>query len=245
MIGDRTAEALRLLQERDRAGEGVDVALACAAALAVDGVAVSLATGPHAGEVLWCSDEVSRGFEDLQSTLGEGPGPDCLASGMTVRVPDLAQVRPGRWTALMAEVPGQPARAVFCFPLRIGAIALGVLTAVHRAPGSLTGEQTDDAFALAAALTMHLLEHGSPAVLAREDSGALPFLQHAVVHQATGMVSVQLAVPLAEALLRVRAHAYGTGRTLTDTAQDIVAGRLRLAPDTEPLPPAADKDWTP
>lgn len=245
MIGDRTAEALRLLQQRDGAGDGVDIALACAAALAVDGVAVSLAAGPHTREVLWCSDGVSRGFEDLQSTLGEGPGPDCLAGGTAVRVPDLAQVRPGRWPALMAEAPRQAAQAVFCFPLRIGAIALGVLTAVRITPGPLTGEQTDDAFALAASLTLHLLEHGSPAVLAREDSGALPFLQHAVVHQATGMVSVQLAVPLAEALLRVRAHAYGTGRTLTDTAQDIVARRLRLAPDTEPPPPAADKDRTP
>ncbi|WP_176985813.1 MULTISPECIES: hypothetical protein [unclassified Streptomyces] len=57
------------------------------------------------------------------------------------------------------------------------------------------------------------------------------------------MVSVQLAVPLADALLRLRAHAYGSGRTLTDTAHDIVARRLRLAPGTDFFPPASeDKD---
>ena len=114
-----------------------------------------------------------------------------------------------------------------------------------RAPGGLTDEQNDDAVALAAGLTTCLLERGDPALLPQDDSDPLPFLQHAEVHQATGMISVQLAVPLAEALLRVRAHAYGSGRTLTDTARDIVARRLRLAPDTDPPPPAADKDRTP
>ncbi|MFC4036130.1 ANTAR domain-containing protein [Streptomyces polygonati] len=236
------AEVLRLLRQRDGADHGVDIAVAGAAALGVDGVAVSLTAGPGRGEVLWCSDDTSCGFEDLQFTLGEGPGPDCLAGGTAVRVPDLARVRQDRWPALIMEAPDQAARAVFCFPLRIGAIALGVLTAVRRTPGPLTREQTDDALALAAALTMHVLAGGRPEVLPPDDSQSLPFLQHAVVHQATGMVSVQLAVPLAEALLRLRAHAYSSGRTLTETARDIVARRLRLAPGTEPLPPAADKD---
>ncbi|MFC4036138.1 ANTAR domain-containing protein [Streptomyces polygonati] len=239
------AEVLRLLQQRGGADDGVDIAVAGAAALAVDGLAVSLAAGSGRSEVLWCSDETSRVFEDLQFTLGEGPGPDCLASATAVRIPDLARVRQDRWPALIMEAPDQAARAVFCFPLRIGAIAVGVLTAVRRAPGRLTHAQTDDALALAAALTMRVLARGQPEVLPRDDAASLPFLQHAVVHQATGMVSVQLAVPLAEALLRLRAHAYSSRRTLTETARDIVARRLRLAPGTEPLPPAADKDPTP
>lgn len=238
------AEVLQSLRTHRGTDDGAGIAAAAAAALGVDGVAVSVAVNANDTEALWCSGSTSRAFEDLQKTLGEGPGPDCLAAGTTVRVADLARVRSGRWPALIAEAPGQPVRAVFCFPLRIGAIVLGVLTAVRSAPGRLPDERNDDAVALAAALTMHLLERRDPALLPPDDVEPLPFQQHAVVHQATGMVSVQLAVPLAEALLRVRAHAYSSGRTLTDTARDIVARRLRLAPDTDTdsAPPAADKD---
>ncbi|MFF7192211.1 GAF and ANTAR domain-containing protein [Streptomyces sp. NPDC008079] len=266
MAAERLAEALRLLQD----GQGSPaVAVAGAAALEVDGVAVSLGNEPGRTEVLWCSDDVSRGFEDLQLTLGQGPGPDCMVGGTTVRVPDLARVRHDRWPELVMEAPGLAARAVFCFPLRMGGIGLGVLTAVRRAPGPLTSGQSADAAILAAALTRYFLEGAGRA---RQEADRvrpqdpvnpqnpvnrrgpmnpqdpadppdpLPFLHHAVVHQATGMVSVQLAVSLADALLRLRAHAYGSGRTVTDVSHDVVARRLRLAPDAEPLPPAADKD---
>ena len=50
----------------------------------------------------------------------------------------------------------------------------------------------------------------------------------AEVHQATGMVSVQLGVSLAEALVRLRAHAWAEDRLLADVAADVVARRLRF-----------------
>jgi hypothetical protein len=48
------------------------------------------------------------------------------------------------------------------------------------------------------------------------------------VHQATGMISVQLGVSLAEALLRLRAHAYGQDRPVADVAADVVGRRMRF-----------------
>ena len=42
------------------------------------------------------------------------------------------------------------------------------------------------------------------------------------------MVMVDLGVSLAEALVRLRAHAFVEGRPVADVARDIVAGRLRL-----------------
>jgi hypothetical protein len=136
-------------------------------------------------------------------------------------------------------------RAVFCFPLRIGAITLGVLTLARSTPGHLTSAQGDDVDVLVGVLTRRVLDLGDPQLSsARYRDLEPPVLHQAVLHQATGMVSVQLAVPLAEALLRLRAHAYGNSRTLTDTARDIVARRLRLAPDPHPtdLPDDADED---
>ena len=48
------------------------------------------------------------------------------------------------------------------------------------------------------------------------------------VHQATGMLIAHLNLPASAALARLRAYAFGHGRSLREVAADIVAGRLRL-----------------
>jgi hypothetical protein len=53
-------------------------------------------------------------------------------------------------------------------------------------------------------------------------------LSRAEVSQASGMLLAQLEVEAAEALVRLRAHAYATGRSATDVARDILDRRLRL-----------------
>ena len=53
-------------------------------------------------------------------------------------------------------------------------------------------------------------------------------MSRAEVSQATGVLVAQLEVEPAEALLRLRAHAYATGRAATDVARDIIERRLRL-----------------
>lgn len=45
------------------------------------------------------------------------------------------------------------------------------------------------------------------------------------------MAMVDLGVSLADAMARLRAHAYAQDRPLQDVARDVVAGRLRLEPD--------------
>jgi hypothetical protein len=42
------------------------------------------------------------------------------------------------------------------------------------------------------------------------------------------MVSVQLDITVAEALIRLRAYAFSHDRLITDVAQDVVDRRLRL-----------------
>ncbi len=49
-----------------------------------------------------------------------------------------------------------------------------------------------------------------------------------VVHQATGMVAAQLEVSVGQALVRLRAYAFGNDRPLTDVARDVVARKLRF-----------------
>ncbi len=67
---------------------------------------------------------------------------------------------------------------------------------------------------------------------AHAEAGAIPVELyadiHSVVHQAAGMVSIQLAVNVGDALVRLRAHAFGTDRPLIAVAHDVVARRLRF-----------------
>jgi len=44
------------------------------------------------------------------------------------------------------------------------------------------------------------------------------------------MISVQLSVSVAEALVRLRARAFRDGRPLADLAADVVARRIRFGP---------------
>ena len=49
-----------------------------------------------------------------------------------------------------------------------------------------------------------------------------------VVHQASGMLSVQLDLPIADALSRLRAYTYVQGVPINDAARDVVEGHLRM-----------------
>ena len=59
----------------------------------------------------------------------------------------------------------------------------------------------------------------------------LTSLSRAEVSQATGMLVAQLGIDPTEALVRLRGHAYATGRRATEVARDILDRRLKLEND--------------
>ncbi|WP_033284870.1 ANTAR domain-containing protein [Streptomyces sp. NRRL F-525] len=229
MISDGMAEVLRSL----RLGEGGDPAQACARALGAEGVALSLLVGAdRTAEPLWCHPELSARFEELQFTLGEGPGPDAVRTGSPVLEPDLDRVRPERWPVLLPAARDLGVQGVCGFPLGFGAIRVGVLTVLCAGDRRISEQQYADATSLTAALTGAFLNGNGHAKGIAPGPDAMPDwptgLNRPVVHQATGMISVQLGVPMQEALLRLRAHAYGNERPLGEVAADVVARRLRF-----------------
>ncbi|MEU7205541.1 GAF and ANTAR domain-containing protein [Streptomyces sp. NPDC045470] len=213
-----------------RAGlAGIDPQV-CARALDADGVAVSVLADHGLSEVLWCCEGASARLEELQFTLGQGPGPEVGACCAPVLVPDLARVPPGRWPALLPEAAALGIGALFCFPLLVGSACLGTLTLQRAAPGPLADATMTDAWLVANALTALLVKSGPQHdAFAAAEGGS--DLYHAVVHQASGMVSVQAGVPVAQALLRLRAHAFRHGRPVTEVAGDVVARRLSFRED--------------
>ncbi|MFF9900640.1 GAF domain-containing protein [Streptomyces longispororuber] len=202
----------------------------CARALGVDGVAVSVTADHGLGEVVWCSDATSARLEEVQFGLGQGPGLEASAHCAPVLVPDLAAEPPARWPALLPEAAELGIGAVFSFPLPVGAACLGTLTLHRSRPGPLADTARIDAWLVVGALSAVLLEGGPQRdafAAAREGSN----FYGAEIHQASGMVSVQAGVSLAQALLLLRAHAFRHGRPLTQVAEDVIARRLSFRDD--------------
>jgi hypothetical protein len=202
----------------------------CLSALPVSGVGVALMTadGPS-GVVLAATDERARQMEELQFALGEGPCVEASRSGRPVLQPDLVAAGPARWPQFGAAVLDVGVRAIFAFPLRVGAIRVGVLDLYRDRPGPLTAVELADAVAFADAATVVVLHlQDQDGLNGAQSALEGPIDSQAELHQATGMITIQLSISLAEALLRLRAHAYASGRTVLAIAADVVNRRVRF-----------------
>jgi hypothetical protein len=180
---------------------------------------------------MYASDPVAEEIEELTLTLGEGPGVDVRGGGALL-VADLTE--PGwltRWPMFAPAAAQAGATAVFALPLQVGAIRVGALTLYRVGPGNLRPLQLSDALMLADATCALLLEDAAHTRRSDDISPEHVGPQHPEVHQATGMISVQLGVTATVALIRLRAYAYAQGRRLHDVAGDVVARRLRFFPD--------------
>ncbi|MFC8202049.1 ANTAR domain-containing protein [Streptomyces sp. NPDC057298] len=234
--GSRSARIQGLVaKEAARRGARVsvlDVCTAAVAALPIGGAGVSAMSRNSASHPLCSTDTISERLEELQLTLGEGPGVDAFTRGGAVLTPDLrADDVHARWPVFAPAAAEAGADAVFAFPLQIGAISPGVLDMYATTPGGLDTEDLADALAFADTATLLLLGAGGDG----PENGGLADLggYRAEIDQATGMLTEQLGVGLQEAFIRLRAHAYSHGRRLADVAADVVARRLRFPRDPD------------
>jgi hypothetical protein len=200
----------------------------CASVLGIDGVGVTLMTGEATGPVC-ASDRISARVEELQYVLGEGPCIDSHRLGAPVFEPDLAGPGSSRWPTFGEQALAAGVGAVFAFPLRIGAVRIGAMTLYGLETGPLGEELQADALAMADVVTHEILVIQSGATEGLLADGLAAAGEYrAEIHQASGMVSIQLDMSVADALVRLRAHAFSTGRPLREVAADVVGRRLRL-----------------
>jgi len=200
----------------------------CGELLGVTGATVAVATdGAHPTSIC-SSDEVGTALADLQATLGQGPSVDAHRDGVAIVEPDL-ESSAERWIGFAVPALALGTRALFAFPLRVGAARLGVLTLHRDQPGLLDREAYIDALATAHALTQAILAVQAHAPL-DAGSGALQDVAggRAEVHQATGMVAARFEIGVGDALVLLRAHAYAVDRPLLDVSRDVVDRRLHL-----------------
>ncbi|GAA1140137.1 GAF domain-containing protein [Kribbella jejuensis] len=208
---------------------------ACVVAIPVTGVGLALLTAAGHGGTITATDGPAAVMEDLQATLGEGPCVDASSDGRPVLQPDLAATGASRWPGFTAAALETGIAAVFAFPLQVGAIRLGTLDLYRDTTGPLDSPQLAGALAFAEAATTILLHLQDDAAPGRP---LHPELAEAVdsrreIHQATGMITAQAGISLAEALLRLQAHAYSSQRPLIDVAKDVVTRKLRFGPEDD------------
>jgi GAF domain len=206
----------------------------CAEVTMMSGAGIMLMSGDMPRGSVCTTNGVSAMLEELQYSLGEGPCIDAFQQGGPVLEPDLAEPRTPRWLAFSGPAIQAGARAVFGFPLQVGAVGIGSLDLYRDRPGALTDDQHADALVMAdiAAQSVLMLQaHAPPGKLAFELEAGADFQY--VVHQAAGMVAAQLEISVGQALIRLRAHAFGNDRPLPDVAREVVARRLRFDAETD------------
>jgi hypothetical protein len=220
------------------AGEPLSLVHACVAAARAAGAfgaGLSMARAGTLREPVYATDMRSEQLGELQSTLGEGPCVDALRADAAVLVGDVATAESGRrWPSFASAAAALGVRGMFSIPVRAGGARVGVLDLYRDRPGSLSGDELADAFTYADVLLVLALDHlGGVESPQRGLLDAAFTDRRAVVHQAAGMVSVQLDLTVTDALARLRGYAYAQDRRLADVCADVVARRLSFTPDSK------------
>jgi hypothetical protein len=208
---------------------------ACVATLWVDGAGLTVSRDTGGAELVFATDPRTERLEELQITLGEGPCVDAFSSGGPVLASELdALTSRSRWPAFAPAAVQSGARAEFAFPLHVGAIRVGWMDLYRAEPGSLKPDDLADALAFADAALMVVLD-GHLARAAALDEGTHDGNGDGnfEVHQATGMLSVQLGVSIEDAYVRLRAYAYARDLRLAAVAGAVITRRLRFIPEPD------------
>jgi hypothetical protein len=194
--------------------------------MALSGCAVVLMSGAESASV---PGGTPRTVTGLQVELGEGPCLQAHTAGIPVLLPDLAAEPANRWPAFAAAALAAGVHAEFSLPLTVGPGGIGTLDLCRDRPGMLSDEHLADALVAADIARDAVLYQpyaaggpGLPELLATAGADRI------VIHQATGMIAAQLDDTVANALARLRAAAFASGRLVDDIARDVVQRRVRF-----------------
>ncbi|WP_162603186.1 GAF and ANTAR domain-containing protein [Rhodococcus oxybenzonivorans] len=203
----------------------------CSDVVGVDGAAVAVFASDTSRDLVYATDITAERIDELEFTLGEGPGLAAYRSSVRELHPDLTDpATTTRWPMFAPEILDLGVRAVFAFPLRMfNGARIGVLELYHTQPGRLDAQHYRAAANYAAALGPIVVEELDPS---RHPTVIDPTLSpRGKVHVAAGMAAVQLRVSPTDALARLRAMAFAQHRRITVIAQDIITARLRFRPE--------------
>ena len=197
--------------------------------MALSGCALVLMSGRESAGMLAGAGRHASTVSGLQMELGEGPCLQAYASGVPVFLPDLAADGASRWPAFAAAALAVGVHAEFSLPLTTGPGGIGTLDLCRDKPGMLSEEHLADALVTAdIARDAVLYQQYAPGDTRLAELLDTSGMDRIVIHQATGMIAAQLDDTTSNALARLRAAAFSSGRPMHDIAQDVVERRVRF-----------------
>lgn len=223
---------------------------ACVELLTVDGAAISLIHQGTSRGTFGSSGPLSRRLDELQFTFGEGPCLDSVRTARPVLVADLGDPAEERWPAFAGALLEAGVRAVYALPVAVASASVGVLDLFRNTAGPLAGDDLAGGLLAAELAALPLLDlmagdHDWTGLGQGTNAWSeLASLERVEVYQATGMIMGQLKVSSAEALVRLRAHAFARGLTAGEVAWSIVERQLVLDADDTWRRPAAEGSGT-
>lgn len=204
-------------------------------------VAQSVLRGQHASVtagrpahliVLAATDDLARELDEQQVLIGHGPVFSVIETGMPTVVADTADdLTVHRWPVFGPVLRRAGIGSLLSFPLvaggdRIGAVTSYRTTSWHPDPDTYT-----DGLVFAALATDVALQVLAESIGLAVPGEAEPSLRdRAVVQQAVGITAEQLGISVAEAMIRLRAHAFATDQRLAVLARRVVSGETALEP---------------
>jgi len=210
-----------------RAGaSGADLCGPFVSALLVTGAAVTTLGDPLGTQTICASDATAARIDEIQADLGEGPCWAAYSTRLAVLEPDLQNGSGSSWPMARAALRETGVGAVHAFPLLVGDLRLGSVDLYTDAAGALTAPQISDASALASIAARQVLQRAFHEIAGGNPEMADGEYSRREVHQASGMVSVQLRISVDDALVLLRGYAFGNDRSLRDTARDVVERHL-------------------
>lgn len=228
MSGDQSVRIAVAFARETAKSPTARLCTACVEVLDVAGAGITIMGGVVAGPMC-VSDSAVAGLEDLQFQLRQGPCRDAYRSGRAVHAPRLDRSASMRWPPFVDLARSIGIGAVFAYPLKSELANVGVMTLYQQVEGELSAAQRDDSVAVARVLTETILSlqegqsiEGPP--LNRD----APVSYRAEIHQASGMVAVQLGISPDEALLLIRDHAAAHDLSVAAVAAEVVGRRLRI-----------------
>ncbi len=207
----------------------VRLAVAAARMLKVDGTGISGTDAAGRRVPLGASSEEVSAAERLQFTTGGGPCMTAQETRSPVFALDEDLLR--RWPLFADLLLGRTAfRAVVALPLRPGPAGDGAMDLFFTRSHEVTDLDVFEATAVGELVTSALSEAAvwSPDTGPEWLHGPSPH-RRAAVWEALGMLDVDLGIAAPAALALMRAHAYGSDRSVDDVAGDLLTGRLHTA----------------
>lgn len=192
----------------------------------VSGASITVFRHPGAQSTICASDGVAAALDQLQFDLGEGPRWETARTGLASASLDVRLDLHPEWPVFGAAAAKLGVGALFSFPISMGTQLFGVADLYRELPGPLDDEATARAKNVSRQVAAPAAQFARRSASSPEQEAGEAAAIRREVHQATGMILMQLETDAPSALAALRGYAFGRGRSVEDVARDVVARRI-------------------